>query len=341
MADLQQRIADTRPDTAEVSPIDVDALVRRGRRQRRWQQAGAGMALLLAIVAVGVGVRQTVLPPSPPDIANDPNDVPVFDAPIALLDTPAGPEDQLPAAAVADEAMPLDEEARETVRLARRTPTRRYYLYFGDTPREGARPGEQELCVAIVGPDDRSLGGACGGFRVPNPERAQLLLMKRGTDHGAVGVVTDGATTTAEIRGFEDHLAGSGYEDLLADVPVVNNLFVLEEAVDEQAAMAGRSADGFCSAMVAADEAQDIVGDGENMQRFEAMAERAPLEIAADVYLVWDHIRVHVSPDDPDAGRVDAYPAPVQEAITRVEEYDTTTCGDDPPGRTATPASAG
>lgn len=340
MADLQQHIADTRPDAAEVSSIDVDALVRRGRRQRRWQQAGAGMALLLAIVAVGVGVRQTVLPPVPPDIADDPDGVPVGDAPIGLLDTPAGPEDQLPAAVVADAAIPLDAEARETARLARRTPTRRYYLYRGDTPREGARPGEQVVCVAIVGPDDQSIGGACGGLRVRNPDRAQLLLMKRGTDHGAVGVVTDGATTTAEIHGFEGRLDGSGYEGRLDDVPVVNNLFVVDEAVDEEAAAAGRSPDGFCSAMVAADEARDIVGDEENMQRLEAMAESAPLEIAGEVYLVWDHLRVHVSPDDPDAGSLDNYPAPVQEAITRVEDYRTTTCGD-PPGGTATPTSAG
>lgn len=333
MADLQQRIADTRPDAAEVSPIDVDALVRRGRRQRRWQQAGAGMALLLAIVAVGVGVRQTVLPPSPPDIANDPDGVPVYDAPIALLDTPAGPEDELPAA-LADDAIHLTEEARESVRLARRTPTRRYYLYLGDTPRERARPGEQVLCVAIVGPDDESVGGACGSFRVPNPGRAELLVMKQGTDHGAVGVVTDGATTTAEIRGFEDRLDGSGYEGRL-DVPVVNNLFVVEEAVDEQAAAAGRSADGFCSAVAAADEAGVRTGDADNQQRLQAMAESAPLEIADDMYLAWDHIRVHGESD------LDGYPEPVREAITRVEEYRTTTCGDDPPGRTATPASAG
>ena len=324
MDELRERIADTRPTAGEVTPVDTDALVRRGRRQRRTVQAVTGMAGVLLVVVLASGAGSLVATPGP-EVADE-RGPELIDAPIGLLDKPAGPQDQLPPR-VRDE-VDLDERAAATLRLARTTPTHRWFLYL-DHARPDVESTDRVVCLlAVEVATDDVPSVACGSHRVPASSAPQRLLQASVPDYGRAGIVTDGANVVGQANG----LGGEIDEDL----PVVNNVFV-DGSPLEEAAADGRSREAFCAAAPAPDVGPDhLAGGAEHLAMLEAMATRAPLEIASDVHLIWDHVRGNMSPDDPASQSIDSFPPPVQAAVERADDYIGTSCapqGADTSGR--------
>ena len=319
MDELRERIADTRPAADEVTPIDADALVRRGRRQRRTVQAVTGVAGVLLVVVLAFGAGSLVAPPGP-EVADE-RGPQLVDPPIGLLDKPAGPQDELPRQVRAGAG--IDNEAAATLRLARTTPSHRWFLYLDDAP-SGMESTDRVVCLLVVEVrTDEVPQTACGGSRVPASSEPRRILGMSVPEHGMAGVVTDGANRVGQASGFGDS------EDVDADLPVVNNVFVDGPPLDD-AATDGRSREAFCATAPAPDVSPDVVpGSAEHLALLENMAIRAPLEIAPDLHLVWDHIRGNMSPDDPASQSTDSFPPPVQAAIERVDNYIRANCPQD------------
>lgn len=325
MDELRERIADTRPTTGEVTPIDTDALVRRGRRQRRTVQAATGLAGVALVVVIAFGAGSLVAPPGP-EVA-DQRGPQLVDAPIGLLDKPAGPQDQLPPQ-VRDE-VDLDEKAAATLRLARTTPTQRWFVYLDDAPSH-VESTDRVVCLlpVTVGADEAPTR-ACGGHRVPASSEPQSLLVTSAHPHGTAGIITDGADRIGQASGIDRMRL-----DLDEDLPVVNNVFVDGPPLDD-AATDGRSREAFCATAPAPDVGPDhVAGSAEHLALLENMATRAPLEIAPDIHLIWDHVRGNMSPDDPASQSIDSFPPPVQSAVERADDYIQTNC---PPQETDDP----
>lgn len=244
MDDLRERIADTRPTAGEVAPIDAEWLVARGRRQRRVEQAATGVASALVVVLAvfGLGVADR---PAGPQIADE-RDARRVEAPISVLDGPAGPEDVLPDAVRTQ--LELDDAAASTVRLARRTPSQRWYVYVDDPPPgPSATVGERVCLVGFVASDPATTyTGGCTSRRVPVPATARVTFVTRSSELGTAGIVTDGAATVGEAAGS---LGPASQVD--RDLPVINNVFVLEQQVDDETAATGTIAwDGAATGSV-------------------------------------------------------------------------------------------
>lgn len=301
--DLRQLLHDTAPGPAR--PVDAAGVVRKARRQKVALRVAAGLVSVVVIAAGAVGL--SALWPEPgPRIVDRPTSDRVT-AQIGVLERPAGPDDALPDW-VAEE-LEVDPEAAATARLARRSPGRTYYLYADDS---AERLSEPAVCVAVVYGAELRAGHACGPRQVPTRTHALVVVM---ADYGTVGIVPDGIATAREIAGG----------DQLADVPVVNNLFI-DPAPPGTVAMEGRSDGAFCAAIPEPDaEPADVVDADDPMELLEQMATTAPVDIADDVYMVWDDVRVRpgaIQGDDVDVSE------PVQAAATRVDDFISSTCGE-------------
>ncbi len=72
MRDLEERIAGTRPEAAEVTPFDAHELVRRGRRQRQVGMLGAAAGLIAVVAGVAVLAANLFAPEQQVDVAAEP-----------------------------------------------------------------------------------------------------------------------------------------------------------------------------------------------------------------------------------------------------------------------------
>lgn len=316
--DLRQLLHDTAPDPT--SSLDAASLVRRARRQTIGIGVAAGAASLGMLVLAVVGLPR-LWDDTGPEIADTPPEA-LVTAPIGVLDTPAGPDDELPGW-VADE-LQIDPEAAATARLARRTPGRTFYVYADDTPTgPQALPGPA-VCVAVIYDAGLETAQACGPRQVPSPRHTPVVMM---SDVGTVGIAPDGITSAREV-------ADGGQ---LPEVPVVNNLFI-DPAPPGTVALEGRSDEAFCAVAPMRDsDPESLVDSNDPMALLEQMATTAPAEIADDMYLVWDYLRLN-----PDAIQTDtvAFADHVESAANRVDDYIRSACIGEPTPETTSAAAA-
>lgn len=315
--ELRQLLSDTAPEPTR--PLDAAGVVRRARRQTVGLRVAAGAASLVMVVVAVVGLPR-LWDDTAPHIADTPPQE-LATAPIGVLDTPAGPDDELPRW-VAEE-LQIDPDAAATARLARRTPGRTFYLYADDTPTgPQALPGPA-VCVAVIHDAGLETAQACGPRQVPSRRHTPVAMM---SDVGTVGIAPDGITWAREV-------ADSGQ---LPDVPVVNNLFI-DPAPPGTVALEGRSDDAFCAvAPMRGSDPQSLADSDDPMGLLEQMATTAPADIADDMYLVWDYLRLN-----PDAIQTDtvAFADHVQQAANRVDEHIRSACrGESSPSPDATEA---
>lgn len=307
---------------APTRDLDAPAVVRRARRQRHVRRTATGAAAIALVAGVAVGGTQLLAAPGP-GVADAPpgSRVP---AAIDLLDRPAGPDDHLPEVVV--DELDLDERTAATARLARRTPGLDVWLYVDETPDHPQPAPGPAVCLAILHGSGTEVTGACGARRVPSATHTPIVLTVGGL--GTVGVAPDGITAAPQIADGET----------LPDVPVVNNVFVDVEPAVVDEALAGRGDDAFCALAPGADGApEDLPRADDALDLLEQMATTAPPPIADDMYLVWDHLRVH-----PDAIGVDGveFPDHVRPAANRVDDHIRAAClglGDDPTEATMDP----
>lgn len=316
--DLRQLLHDTAPEPTR--RLDAAGVVRRARRQTIGLRVAAGAASLVLIGVAVVGLPR-LLGDAGPQIADTPP-ADLVTAPIGVLDTPAGADHELPGWAT--EELQIDPEAAATARLARRTPGRTFYLYADDTPTgPQALPGPA-VCVAVIYDAGLETAQACGPRQVPSHRHTPVVMM---SDVGTVGIVPDGITSAREV-------ADGGQ---LPDVPVVNNVFV-DPAPPGTVALEGRSDEAFCAvAPMRERDPESLVGSDDPMRLLEQMATTAPAEIADDMYLVWDYLRLN-----PDAIQTDtvAFADHVEPAANRVDDYIRSTCLGEPTPESTTAAAA-
>lgn len=316
--DLRQVLHDTAAEPTR--PIDAAGVVRRARRQTVGLGVAAGAASLMLVGVAVVGLPRLWGDTSPQIVDTPPGEL--MTAPIGVLDTPAGADDELPGWVV--EELQIDPEAAATARLARRTPGRTFYLYADDTPTgPQALPGPA-VCVAVIYDAETQTVQACGPRQVPSRRHTPVVMM---SNFGTVGIAPDGIISAREVADG----------DQLPDVPVVNNLFI-DPAPPGNVALEGRSHEAFCAVAPMRDrDPASLVDSDDPMGLLEEMATSAPAELADDMYWVWDYLRLH-----PEAIQTDtvAFAGPVQEAANRVDDYIQSVCSGQPATEATTAAAA-
>lgn len=316
--DLRQLLHDTAPEPTR--PLDATGVVRRARRQT-FGLRGAAVAASLVLIGVAVVGLPRLWDDTGPQIADTPPEE-LVTAPIGVLDAPAGAGDELPGWAT--EELQIDPEAAATARLARRTPGRTFYLYADDTPTgPQALPGPA-VCVAVLHDAGLETAQACGPRQVPSRRHAPVVMM---SDVGTVGIAPDGIASARDV-------VDGGQ---LPDVPVVNNLFI-DPAPPGNVALEGRSDQAFCAvAPMRESDPESLVDSDDPMRLLEQMATTAPAEIADDMYLVWDYLRLN--PDAIQTHTV-AFADHVERAANRVDDYIRSTCAEQPAPDATTAAEA-
>lgn len=306
--DLRDLLHETAPEPT--SPLDAAGVVRRAHRQTIGLRVAAGAASLVLVGVAVVGLPR-LWGDTGPQIADTPPGE-LVTAPIGVLDTPAGHDDELPGW-VAEE-LQIDPEAAATARLTRRTPGRTFYLYADDTPtRPQALPGTA-VCVAVIYDAGLETAQACGPQQVPSRRHTPVVMM---SDFGTVGIAPDGIVSAREV-------ADGGQ---LPDVPVVNNLFIVP-APPGNVALEGRSDEAFCAVAPMRDSDPESLTDSDDpMGLLEQMATTAPAEIANDMYLVWDYLRLNPDAIQPDTV---AFPDHVEQAANQVDEHIRSACRGEP-----------
>lgn len=308
--DLREVLHDTAPEPTR--PLNAARLVGRARRQKVGLRVAAGVASLVVVAGAAVGLPRLWADSGPEIVDTPPPNL--VTAPIAVLERPPSPGGG--AAGLAD-TLELDPQAAASARLARRTPGWAFLVYLDDSPAQPAGPPGPSLCLAAISDTGPEVVQACGSRQVPTRSHAPLVASG---SFGTAGVAPDGIERAPQVADGEQ----------LPDVPVVNNVFI-ESALPNGAALEGRSDEAFCGVAPGVDGGSASLAESDDPYGLlEQMAATAPADIADDMYLVWDYLRLH--PGAIQGDTVD-FSDPVEAAANRVDDHIRSACmGQPAPG---------